>query len=87
MPGPKLALHYAPFGMRLPDAAAYCGVSPTKFLEWVRDRAMPQPLKGHRVRLWLRPELEAALIKMSEHPAAIVSGAVEEPKTGWEDVL
>ena len=41
--------------------AAYCSVSKSKFLEWVEDETMPQPIPGlGAVTLFDRIEVEAA---------------------------
>lgn len=47
-------------GLRREDAAAYVGVSPTKFDEWVRRGLMPQPKRQDSVVVWDRLLLDRA---------------------------
>jgi predicted DNA-binding transcriptional regulator AlpA len=49
-----------PRGLRREDAAAYIGISSTKFDELVRDGRMPQPKCVDRRKLWDRYALDAA---------------------------
>jgi predicted DNA-binding transcriptional regulator AlpA len=49
-----------PRGLRRPDAAAYVGVSPTKFDEWVARGVMPTPKRLDGVVIWDRVTLDAA---------------------------
>jgi hypothetical protein len=39
-------------GLRRDEAAAYIGVSPTKFDDWVARRIMPRPKRQDGVVLW-----------------------------------
>jgi predicted DNA-binding transcriptional regulator AlpA len=43
---------FPPRGLRRPDAAAYVGVSPTKFDEWVSRGVMPGPKRIDGVVIW-----------------------------------
>ena len=52
------------FGLNRQEAAAYVGVSATKFDELVRTGTMPQPRLIGRRKVWIRTELEAALISL-----------------------
>jgi hypothetical protein len=79
MAAPIPVRSFPPYGMRLPDAALYVGISPSKFLEWVGQGVMPQPKRQDRVTVWLRPELEAALEELP-------GGSAGASETGWEDV-
>jgi hypothetical protein len=47
-------------GLRREDAAAYIGISPTKFDDWVRRRLMPSPKRQDGVVVWDRFALDAA---------------------------
>jgi hypothetical protein len=49
-----------PRGLRRPDAAAYVGVSPTKFDEWVSRGVMPSPKRLDGVVIWDLRTLDAA---------------------------
>jgi predicted DNA-binding transcriptional regulator AlpA len=50
-----------PRGLRRPDAAAYIGVSPSKFDDWVSDGVLPKPYRRGGIVLWDRVGLDAAL--------------------------
>jgi hypothetical protein len=50
-----------PQGLRRIEAAAYAGISPTKFDDWVSRGLMPKPKRVDRVVIWLRDHLDAAL--------------------------
>lgn len=49
-----------PRGMRRDDAAAYVGISPTKFDDWVERKIMPTPKKQDGVKVWDRLSLDLA---------------------------
>lgn len=49
-----------PRGLRREAAAAYIGVSPTKFDEWVGDGRMPKPKRVDNCVIWDRRALDAA---------------------------
>lgn len=51
---------YAPFMMRAADAAHYLGMSPSAFLERVKEGKIPAPRRDGRMALWVRLELEDA---------------------------
>jgi predicted DNA-binding transcriptional regulator AlpA len=53
-------VEYAPRGLRADLAAAYLGMSRTKFLELVSDDRLPQPIAIDAMRVWDRFELDAA---------------------------
>jgi hypothetical protein len=59
---PKLAdrLAYPPRGMRLDRAAAYVGLSPSKFLELVEQGIFAKPKRWDGCVVWDRLELDAA---------------------------
>ena len=52
------------FGLRRPRAAAFVGVSVVHFDKLVAAGIMPQPRPLDGVRVWLRPELEEALLSL-----------------------
>ncbi len=56
----RIALPNWPRRMQAPLAAAYCGVSRTKFLHDV-GRKYPRPVKDGRNSLWYREDLDEAL--------------------------
>jgi hypothetical protein len=60
-PTRKLADHlaYPPRGMRLERAAAYVGLSPSKFLEKVDEGIMPKPIRWDGCVVWDRLKLDA----------------------------
>ena len=55
-----------PRGLRRPDAAAYVGVSPTKFDEWVARGVMPSPKRLDGVVIWDRQSLDAAFEELPD---------------------
>lgn len=56
----------APRGLNREAAAAYVGVSPTKFDDLVADRRMPRPKRVDGRRLWDRIMLDAAFDALPE---------------------
>ena len=55
-----LPLSLPPRGLRRTQAAAYIGVSPTKFDEMVLQGTMPQPKEIGTRRLWDRQAIDEA---------------------------
>jgi len=55
-----------PRGLRRDDAAAYIGVSATKFDEWVKRAVMPRPKRQDGVVLWDRDRLDQSFDAMLE---------------------
>lgn len=45
-------------GLRREEAAAYVGVSPTKFDDWVERRLMPKPKRIDGIVVWDRFQLD-----------------------------
>lgn len=52
--------HVEPRGLRREMAAAYVGVSATKFEEWVSQGLMPKPKRQDGCVIWDRFALDAA---------------------------
>ncbi len=52
--------HIEPRGLRRETAAAYIGVSPSKFDEWVSDGRMPKPKRVDGCVVWDRYALDQA---------------------------
>ena len=50
----------APRGLSREEAAAYIGVSPSKFDEMVKDKRMPGPKRIDRRTVWDRRQLDVA---------------------------
>lgn len=63
-------------GLRREDAAAYIGISPTKFDDWVKRRLMPGPKRQDGIVVWDRLALDAAF--------EILGG--EEDLSIWNDL-
>ncbi|HVP84372.1 MAG TPA: hypothetical protein VMS78_06605 [Rhizomicrobium sp.] len=57
-------------GLRREDAAAYIGISPTKFDDWVRRQLMPSPKRQDGVVVWDRFALDAAFEALGTENAA-----------------
>jgi excisionase family DNA binding protein len=51
---------YPPRALRQDDAAAYLGMSRSKFLELVADGTLPKARRAHGLILWDRQELDFA---------------------------
>src|SRR5690242_5829725 len=58
-----------PRGLRREYAAAYLGISPTKFDEWVRRRVMPLPRRLDGIVVWDRYELDDAFERLPNEEA------------------
>jgi predicted DNA-binding transcriptional regulator AlpA len=56
----KIALPFPPRGLRRDVAAAYVGVSLSKFDDWVSRGLMPRPKRQDGVIVWDRLALDAA---------------------------
>jgi len=54
-------LGWAPQALRREEAAAHCGVSPSKFDDWVARGILPKPKRVDGVVIWIRDWLDAAL--------------------------
>jgi hypothetical protein len=61
---------YAPRGLRRESAAAWIGVSPTKFDELVKDGRMPKPKRVDGCVLWDRYRLDDAFEALPDDGAA-----------------
>jgi predicted DNA-binding transcriptional regulator AlpA len=65
-----------PRGMRRPVAAAYIGVSESKFQQMVDDGLMPKSFKVGGVTLWDSRKIDQAFDELSNH----------EEESGWDDL-
>ena len=74
-PGPRR-------GLRRSDAAAYVGVSPSKFNQLVADGRMPQPLKIDGCTIWDIRKLDAAFDELAEGDANPFDAVVERLQAG-----
>lgn len=68
----------APRGLSRVYAAAYIGVSPTKFDEMVADKRMPRPIHIDGRRVWDR-------VKIDEAFAALGEGDGAKPQSVWDE--
>lgn len=66
-PNPHITL--APRGLRRDQAAAYIGVSPSKFDDWVSRSIMPGAGRIDGICIWDRLALDAAFNGLFEAPA------------------
>jgi predicted DNA-binding transcriptional regulator AlpA len=64
---------YAPRGLRAVAAAAYLGVSKSKFLELVQEQRLPSPIAIDAIRVWDRLELDAAFDGIKTQPMPVNS--------------
>lgn len=67
-----------PRGLAREDAAAYVGISPTKFDELVRDGRMPAPKLIDRRKVWDRNRLDIAFEALPD---------TETPANDWDQAL
>lgn len=56
----RRATSFQPLALRADDAAAYLGMSRSKFLQLVADSILPKPRRAHGLVLWDRRELDFA---------------------------
>jgi len=68
-----------PRGLRRGDAAAYVGVSASKFDDWVSRNLMPKPKRIDSIVVWDRLELDAAF-------EALPEGQQSESDAVWDNV-
>ena len=78
-----LPLSLPPRGLSRIEAAAYIGISVTKFDAMVADRRMPPPRPIDSRKVWDRLELDAAF---SDLPHAGDSGPSNDETNPWNDV-
>jgi hypothetical protein len=64
-----------PRGMRRDDAAAYLGISTSKFDDWVTRGIMPQAKRQDGVKVWDRYSLDQAF--------ELLPDAAEETSNSW----
>jgi hypothetical protein len=69
----------APRGLRRLDAAAYIGVSPSKFDDWVLRGLMPSPKRQDGVVVWDRFALDLAFDVLPDNHDA-------QPDDQWKDL-
>lgn len=67
--GEALPASCPPAGLRREEAAAYVGISPSKFDDWVRRRIMPSPKRQDGCVIWIRKRLDAALEALPDSDA------------------
>lgn len=58
-----------PRGLRREEAAAYVGLSPSKFDDWVKRRIMPSPKRQDSCVIWDRLALDAAFTALPDEDA------------------
>ena len=75
---PKPALSLPPRGISRVEAAAYVGVSPSKFDEMVRDHRMPNPKRIDCRKVWDLRDLDLAFDALPYEDATAGS-------TTWDD--
>lgn len=73
-----LPVSLPPRGLSRVYAAAYIGVSPSKFDEMVADKRMPRPIHIDGRRVWDR-------VKVDEAFAALGEGDGAKPRSVWDE--
>ena len=63
---PRDSISFAPLGLRRAQASLYVGLSATHFDKLVAEGLMPTPRLAGGVKLWLRSELEFALLELEQ---------------------
>ena len=58
-------------GLRRAEAAAFVGVSPTKFDQWVENGVMPKPKRQDGVVIWDIVALDAAFDALPDEGRAV----------------
>jgi hypothetical protein len=66
MTAPKPDVPCQPRGLRHDMAAAYVGVSPSKFDEWVKRGIMPRPKRQDSITIWDRRALDTAFDDLND---------------------
>jgi predicted DNA-binding transcriptional regulator AlpA len=78
MSAPKLHIPVEPRGLRREMAAAYVGVSPSKFDDWITRGLMPEPKRVDSCVIWDRYRLDEAFERLSDAPPT---------GTDWDEAL
>jgi predicted DNA-binding transcriptional regulator AlpA len=79
-----LLRNLSPRNLRAPDAAAYIGVSQSKFRELVKDGRMPPPFYIDGCAVWDRFDIDTAndRLKAEPHVANFFDAKIEAMKIG-----
>lgn len=78
---PRQPVALEPRRLTIADAAAYCGLTPGGFRQWVSIGRLPPSLPGtHR---WDRKAIDFALDRLSGLPAGSASEAEENDMDRW----
>jgi|HubBroStandDraft_2_1064218.scaffolds.fasta_scaffold141479_2 hypothetical protein len=73
------AFRCTPRGLRRPEAAAYIGISPSKFDDWVLRGLMPTPKRQDGVVVWDRFALDLAFDVLPD-------SRDNQPDDQWKDL-
>jgi predicted DNA-binding transcriptional regulator AlpA len=65
-----------PRGLRRDEAAAYLGIGPTKFDDWVSRGLLPRPKKQDGVVIWDRLALDRAFQELPDGGANVIDMAL-----------
>lgn len=65
-----------------PDAAAYCGLTPRGFDDWVKRNIVPGPLPS--TKKWDVKAIDAALDKLSGFAPPTVPEPEDDPLEAWK---
>jgi len=71
-----------PYRMPADMAAAFCGVSTSKFLARVKDGTYPQPYRDGGNRLWYQDELRDAMDRLRGLPTSSAGDPFAEALDG-----
>lgn len=74
-----LPISLAPRGLSRVYAAAYIGVSPSKFDEMVADKRMPRPIRIDGRRVWDRVKIDEAFAALGDE------GEGKKPGSIWDE--
>lgn len=78
-----LPANLPPIGLSRIEAAAYIGLSATKFDELVKDGRMPRPKRVDARRIWMRPALEKAFADLPDHGVDAEEGSDRGADDAW----
>jgi len=76
-------LAYPPLGLRAERAAAYLGMSRSKFLDLVARGKLPRPKIIDGIRVWNRLELESAFSELGEDASDVSSAS----RNTFDDII
>ena len=81
-----LPLSLPPRGLSRVMAAAYIGISPTKFDQMVDDGRMPKPKRIDARTVWDRLQVDQAFEALDVDCDSSMGNASQQPNDNWEKI-